>query len=192
MQKDDLLRKVLDRLEELKVPYAVVGSFASSAYGEGRHTQDVDILVDLRYGDVNSLCDAFQAPEYYVSPEAARQAIKTGSQFNIVESSTGDKADMIIPKAGTWETDQISARRKMRILPDRDAYVARPEHIILSKMLWYKEGGSEKHLRDIAGMLKISGNQIDFEYISQWAKRLDVEDVWQAAQRRIGKSSKPQ
>ena len=187
MQKDDLLRKLLDRLEELQIPYAIVGSFASSAYGEGRHTQDVDILVDLRHGDVNGLCDVFQTPDYYVSQDAARQAIRTGSQFNIEENSTGDKADMIIPKAGTWEEDQISARRKMRILPDREAYFARPEHIILSKMLWYKEGGSEKHLRDIAGMLKISGSQIDFDFVAKWAKRLEVEDVWEAVQRRVQK-----
>ena len=65
--------------------------------------------------------------------------------------------------------------------------MARPEDVILSKMQYYKEGGSEKHLRDIAGMLKISGENIDFGYIASMVKRLDVEDVWQAILRRAGK-----
>jgi len=51
----------------------------------------------------------------------------------------------------------LSHRRKLRILPDRDVFVARPEDVILSKMQYYREGGSEKHLRDITGMLKVSG-----------------------------------
>ena len=41
-------------------------------------------------------------------------------------------------------------------LSDREGYTARPEDLIISKMLYYREGGSEKHLRDITGMLKVS------------------------------------
>ncbi|HOF19088.1 MAG TPA: hypothetical protein PK082_09270 [Phycisphaerae bacterium] len=98
MEQPDLLRKVVEALEELDIPYAIVGSVASSAYGEARHTQDVDVLVNFRYGDIQPFCHKFPSPEYYVSPEAAGQALRTGGQFNVIESSTGDKADLMIPK----------------------------------------------------------------------------------------------
>jgi hypothetical protein len=185
MEQPDLLRKVVEALEELDILYAVVGSVASSAYGEARHTQDVDILVNLRYGDIQPLCSKFPSPEYYVNPEAAMQALRSGAQFNIIESSTGDKADLMIPKYGTWQEQQLSFRRKLRILPDRDVFVARPEDVILSKMRYYKEGGSEKHLRDITGMLKVSPEEIDKEYVRTWAQKLDVTDVWEAILRRL-------
>ena len=53
-------------------------------------------------------------------------------------------------------------------------------------MIYYREGQSEKHLRDIAGMLQISGEKIDRAYISQWAETLGLQEVWQAVLRRVG------
>ena len=52
-------------------------------------------------------------------------------------------------------------------------------------MEFYREGGSEKHLRDIAGILKISGNTVDRNYISEWAQRLGLTDIWNAVQKRL-------
>lgn len=51
--------------------------------------------------------------------------------------------------------------------------------MIIKKMEYYREGGSEKHLRDIAGVLKISGQAVDRAYIEDWAARLGLEEVWQ-------------
>ncbi len=186
MLHDDLLRKVAQALEQLQAPYMVVGSVASSAYGEARHTQDVDIVAMLRYGDVQPLCDRFPSPAYYVSPEAAFQAIRNAGQFNIIESATGDKADLMIPEIGTWQEDQLRRRQKRRILPDREVFIARPEDVILSKMIYYREGGSEKHLRDITGILKVSGDEVDRDYLNQWADKLNVSDIWQAILKRLG------
>jgi putative heme degradation protein len=45
--------------------------------------------------------------------------------------------------------------------------------------LWYyREGGSEKHLRDIAAMLQVSGNEIDQEYVNHWAQQLGLVEEW--------------
>lgn len=52
-------------------------------------------------------------------------------------------------------------------------------------MEFYKEGASEKHLRDITGILKISGDIIDIDYITQWADRLDLREIWNAVLRRV-------
>jgi len=60
------------------------------------------------------------------------------------------------------------------------AYFVRPEDVTLYKMLYYREGGSERHLRDIAGMLRISGSEIDIEYVTAWAQRLGLSDIWKA------------
>jgi len=57
--------------------------------------------------------------------------------------------------------------------------------IILNKFLYFQEGGSERHLRDIAGMLRVSGPEIDTRYIGDWAQRLGVGDIWQAVRRRV-------
>jgi hypothetical protein len=57
---------------------------------------------------------------------------------------------------------------------------ASPEDVIIKKMQYYREGGSEKHLRDIAGILKISGDKVDKNYIARWATLFGVDTIWQA------------
>jgi hypothetical protein len=57
--------------------------------------------------------------------------------------------------------------------------------VILGKLIYYREGGSEKHLRDIAGILKISADQVDRDYVNKFAAELDVADLWQAILNRV-------
>ena len=53
------------------------------------------------------------------------------------------------------------------------------------KMEYYKEGGSEKHLRDITGILKISSQMVDRSYIAEWARHLGLTEIWDAIERRL-------
>jgi hypothetical protein len=55
-------------------------------------------------------------------------------------------------------------------------------------MLYFREGRSERHLRDIAGMLRISGAEIDTRYVDEWARQLGLKDIWDAVRRRAGTS----
>lgn len=184
-----LLRKTVGVLEELGVPYMVGGAFASSAYGEPRYTLDIDIVVDLKARDVRDLCRAFPESEYYLCEETARKAADNGGLFSIIWSETGAKVDLIVPKMDAWNRLQMSRRRRVRILPEYDGFAASPEDVILSKMDYYGEGGSEKHLRDITGILKISGDKLDRRYIAEWAERRGTTEIWQAVLRKLGQQA---
>jgi hypothetical protein len=52
-------------------------------------------------------------------------------------------------------------------------------------MQYYKEGLSDKHLRDIAGILRIQKNAINYDYISRWSRILRVPEVWENIQKYI-------
>jgi len=144
-------------------------------------TQDIDIVVDLRPEQVEPLCAAFPSPEFYASPEAARDALRQRSMFNILHADTGTKIDFILPKSDEYGATQIARRQRVQLVPGQPAFAARPEDVILGKMVFYQEGGSEKHLRDIAGMIRVSGAEIDQPYIEEWSKRLGLLAIWQAA-----------
>jgi hypothetical protein len=81
----EFLRFVIDVLEKLDISYAVVGSYASSAWGEPRMTRDIDVIIELSGNEVAALCDAFPPAEFYVSPVAARDAVQRGSQLNVIQ-----------------------------------------------------------------------------------------------------------
>ncbi len=53
-----------------------------------------------------------------------------------------------------------------------------PEDVILYKLRFYQRGGSEKHLRDIAGMRKLLREKLDETYIDSWASTLNVLQEW--------------
>ncbi len=52
-------------------------------------------------------------------------------------------------------------------------------------MRYYREGEHEKHLRDIAAIVQLSGTQLDRAYIEQWAKELGLSDIWETIITRV-------
>ena len=178
MNQAELLRYVIDVLESQELAYMVVGSFASSTYGEPRLTNDIDVVVNLRADAVDRLCMAFPTPEFYVSASAAREAVQMPGQFNVIHPSSGNKIDFMIARDDAWGRSQLARRRRHPILADRETFVAAPEDVILAKLQYYQEGQSEKHLRDIAAMLQVSGDEIDKTYIDHWAGQLGIMKEW--------------
>jgi hypothetical protein len=149
-------------------------------------TQDIDVLIDANQQQIIALCRDFASKEFYVSQEAALDALQRRGQFNVIHAASGNKIDLMIAGADQWGRTELERRRRMKILPDLEGYCARPEDVILSKMAYYREGGSEKHLRDIAGILKVSPDQVDRQFVSHWASRLGLLEIWQTILSRLG------
>jgi hypothetical protein len=185
MDQAELLEKIVGTLDALGISYMIVGSYGSSAWGEPRFTRDIDILVSLTSDDVDRLVQAFPFPEYYLGKEAVQDAILQCGQFNLIHPSSGVKADFILAGHDAWGRAQLSRRKKIKIESGLDVYIGAPEDIIIGKMIYYREGGSEKHLRDITGILKISGQDIDMAYIQKWVGDLGLSDIWESILDRV-------
>jgi hypothetical protein len=189
VEQDELLRYTVDLLERLQIPYMLVGSLASGVYGEPRLTQDIDVVISPTTEQLGDLCAAFPASEFYVNRDAALEALRRRDQFNVLDPSSGNKIDFMIAKNDAWGTEQFRRRERVQLLPGHHGFAARPEDVILSKMLYYAEGGSEKHLRDITGMLKASSAFIDRGYIERWSNVLGVSEIWRAILSRVGEQA---
>ena len=187
MKQVDLLSHAIHVLEEMGVGYMLVGSYASGVLGEPRLTLDIDVVIKLVPEDIPVLARAFPGPEFYFDPTAAHDVMQHGGTFNVIHPSSGNKIDFIGYQESSWSRQQLYNRRRTRILDDLEAYIASPEDVILSKMQFYHEGGHEKHLRDITGILRVQQEAIDREYIAQWAAELSVTEVWHAILRRLQK-----
>lgn len=185
MELYELLHRIVVAFERFQIPYLVTGSVASMAYGEPRLTNDIDIVAVINESHIVGLLAAFLPGEFYISDEMIRQAIRERGQFNIIHPASGLKVDVMIRQDTPF--DRSLFRRIRRISPADfyQANFASPEDVIIKKMEYYREGGSEKHLRDITGILKISSKEIDQDYISEWVERLGLIEIWDAVQRRL-------
>ncbi len=83
MDQLEFFRSVVRILHGSGLRYMVFGSFASGFWGEPRATYDVDIVIALDASDVPVLAGLFPPDEYYYSAEAAQDAIRRRTQFNI-------------------------------------------------------------------------------------------------------------
>lgn len=189
MDQSELVRLVIKALEATGIPYMITGSQASAYYGEPRFTRDIDIVADIKPEQAKDLVTYFPASEFYCDQGTIEEEIRRRGQFNIIHTASGLKIDIILTKITSFSQKEFARRKRSKVFPDQDGYFASPEDVIIKKMEFYKEGGSEKHLRDITGILKISGESVDRGYITDWAKRLNLTEIWDAIQERLNQKS---
>jgi hypothetical protein len=65
------------------------------------------------------------------------------------------------------------------------AYFARAEDVILYKLIYARDGG-ELHLRDVIGIVRVSGPDLDERYLVEWADLLGVRALWERVRRQAG------
>jgi hypothetical protein len=189
MELFDLLKKMVDVFEKLGIRYLVTGSVASMAYGEPRLTNDIDIVAEIETHQISALFSAFPTGEYYISENMIKEAIERKGQFNIIHPGSGLKVDVIIRQNTAFDNSRFGRLQHIRPTDSYQANFAAPEDVIIKKMEYYREGGSEKHLRDIAGIMKISSELVDRDYIARWAQRLGLTEIWDALMNRVDKKN---
>lgn len=181
MDQADLCTHGLTALEALGARYAVIGTIASSFYGEPRFTHDLDVVIGIEAAR-ESLGIHFPADRFQITSLVEKSLHR---QFNVIHPRSGNKIDFMVERSDSWGKMQLARRRRVELFTGQRAYIAAPEDIILGKLLYYREGESPKHLRDIAAMLQVSGDEIDRDDVTKWATELGVLNVWQAILTRL-------
>jgi hypothetical protein len=168
---------VIQKLEEKEIPYMVVGSVASMIYGEARLTRDMDLVIDILPSDAKKLESLFPVEQFYCPPLEVMQAeIVHRGQFNLIHHDTGLKIDLMVRKATEHSVTEFERRQKTPFWEGHEAYVASPEDVILKKLDFFRQGGSEKHLHDIRGML--AETPMDEAYLHSWIEKLGLAKEW--------------
>ena len=163
----------------------VTGGVAAIAYGEPRLTNDVDVVVRIEPRDADRFVAPFPESSYYVPPietiqaEAARPAY---GHFNVVDLETALRADVYCVGQDPLALWGIDHRRAVA-MGDESIWLAPIEYVILQKLRYYRDSGAERHLRDIAAMRRISGDQIDEATLETWLEQLELRAEWKQALR---------
>ncbi|HKE14319.1 MAG TPA: hypothetical protein VKB80_05630 [Kofleriaceae bacterium] len=167
----DLLSALLDAvqcLEQMGLVYAIGGSVASSVFGEPRASADADMIVELTEARLSELVARLGA-RFYVSEEAAREAIRRHSSFNVIHEGSAYKLDMFVAGPDQLDREQLRRREQVALTghPESRAYVTAAENIVLRKLDGSRKGGgvSEQQWRDVLGVLKVQGLALDMVYL---------------------------
>lgn len=167
-------------LEEARISYMVTGSAAAMIYGEPRLTNDVDIVVVLDRESAATIVEAFPLGEFYCPPQEVISVEATREQrghFNIIHHETGFKADIYLSGRDSLHAWGL-ANAKRVLIGDDTVTIAPPEYVIVRKLEYFREGGSEKHLRDIRAMMHNSSDAIHRSDLEQFIAERRLSDIW--------------
>jgi hypothetical protein len=181
--------EVLAALEAVGAAYMVVGAFGASAYGLSRATHDVDIVVDLDDAACDALAAHFPPPRYYADPQQMRDSIRLGIMFNIIDGSQGIKADLMPLSLEPAYREALQQRVRCTVVDPQgqefELWCARPEDIVVGKLLAWQEGRSAKHPADIAVVMAFAlgdfgSNPFDIDYVTAQATQIgsDALALW--------------
>jgi hypothetical protein len=169
------------RIAATGLDYMVTGSVATVVYGEPRLTLDVDVVLELPHESIPSLIAAFPPAEFYCPPAdvlATEAARAHRGHFNLIHMASGARADVYLTGADPLHAWALARARRIAI-GDEALMVAPPEYVIIRKLEWHREGGSEKHLRDIASVVRLSGSDLDEPVLERLCAERGLLEVWQ-------------
>jgi hypothetical protein len=175
-----VLKDVARRLDLAKIPYMVTGSIAANFYTVPRMTRDIDIVVELSDRDAGKFIPLFRN-DFYLEPETVREAVNTRGMFNLIHNEYIIKVDFVVRKDGDYRRVEFARRKRIRV-DGRSICIVAPEDLILSKLLWAKDSGSEMQLRDVRNLLK-SVKKLDRRYVGRWVRRLGLISLYAKAVR---------
>ncbi len=175
----EVVASVAVALEAIGIRYMVAESFASNLHGRPRMTHDADIVIDADTASVSDLVRLLDE-DFYVSLDAALEAVRSQRQFNAIHFDTGFKVDLIVKKLRPFSDEEIR-RRQPGTLANKLVAFATAEDTILTKLEWARMGDSERQYGDAMGIIEVQGTRLDWAYLEKWAAELGLGDLLKRA-----------
>lgn len=172
-------------LDAMSVRWAIGGSLASAAYGEPRATNDIDLVATLSEPQARELV-ARLGEHFYGDADAAAEATRRRSSFNVIDKRTFIKLDVFIPAAGSLGVGQLDRRVFLDVFAGMPPVpVLGAEDVVLQKLRWFQLGGevSDRQWRDIVSVLRAMGRGLDDAYLDRVCGEMGLTSLLERARR---------
>ncbi|MEO0017173.1 MAG: hypothetical protein RLZZ522_456 [Verrucomicrobiota bacterium] len=167
-----LLRDIVARLDKAGIDYMLTGSVALNCYAQPRMTRDIDLVVVFSLRNAECIHDLL-GEDYYVSADAAREAVAHQSSFNAIHQTTLIKVDFMVRKPEVYRLHEFTRRQRLKVA-DFEVWVVSKEDLILSKLHWARESQSERQLADVENLIATGCN---LDYLKTWSAALNLTDM---------------
>jgi hypothetical protein len=181
----DALKHVWVALEPLNIPMAVMGGLALAHWGHVRATQDVDLLLGIKEGDVPRILPHLSSAEIRTRFEPPTRSLGQLQILQLLYEPPGSflelQIDLLLGDSAYHQ--ETLSRRLAASLPSIDVKIAilTCEDLILHKLL----AGRIIDRVDAGALLRLNRGTLDFGYFKRWARFLGVQDqllqIWQEA-----------
>ena len=169
----DVLRTFTRLLDEMQVPYVVMGGLAVRAYGLPRPTYDVDFTAVISQPELLSFFDRCESEGFTVAPQYRKGWVDrvAGMPLVKVRLYLADKGiDVDVFLVETDYQKELITRRQRDDVDGQNVWLVSPEDLILLKLI----ANRPRDLIDVGDVLFMQG-ELDENYLRHWAKGLSIE-----------------
>lgn len=164
------------RLRQAGITYMIGGSVASGAWGEPRHTQDIDLQAWIDRAAADRLLLVL-GEEYVVGAEDITHALDSSEphrSFQAYDLETNLKFDFFLSSGDPFNQECLEGARSVAVegLP---VPVSSPEAMVVHKLRWFVLGNrvSQLQWRDLRALAKVA--DVDWDWVTKWATHFGVE-----------------
>lgn len=191
LEFEEFISLMLEALKASGVEYLIGGAVAAWAWGEPRATQDLDLVVDIPFEAIGRLSSELEKRGMLVPSEIILDTIlekRADIPINPIHAESGFKADLYPLRKDDLLRKSAFDRRQLVDFgpPFGEVYIHSPEDLILYKLLYFSLSQQSKHTRDIAAILRIRKDTLDYQYIKNWAERLGLIRIWDEMRKSVG------
>jgi hypothetical protein len=185
MSIPEVFQRITTALDRAGIAYMLTGSFASAHYGAPRSTQDIDLVVEANASQLRAFVQGLPENEYYADLDAALEALRRESLFNVIDLITGWKIDLIFRKSRPFSREEFG-RRQLVSFQGLRLFVASAEDVVIAKLEWAQLAQSHRQIEDAASVLKLRSGALDAPYLEKWISELGLTEQWRAARKAAG------
>ncbi len=154
-------------MESCGIPYILVGSFSTNAYGIPRSTQDADFVIELGEISITELAQRL-APSIRIDPHMRSGTVTrwyvadvTGTPFMI---------DFFLLNDDPHDQERFRRRRQTSLM-GRPVWIPTAEDVIITKLHRALSGRWSKDRDDVRDVIAVQGDRIDWEHVHRWCER---------------------
>jgi hypothetical protein len=175
----DAVGQVVDALDQIGIPYMLVGSFSSMYYSFPRSTTDVDFVIAVPDPDLARLGELLGAP-FRIDPQLAFETVGGSLKNEISIVGTAFKIELFRLTETSFDQSRFARRRQVAVA-GRQIWVPTAEDVIVQKLIWDRPRDRE----DVVGVIAINHQTLDRSYLDTWSGRLEITDklleAWKTA-----------
>jgi hypothetical protein len=183
VNSDEATAAVIDALDDLHIPYMVVGSFSTNFYGVPRATNDADFVVQLEPGALSALAARLRPP-FRLDPQMSFETVTATSRYVLHLVDNPFSVELFLLSEDSHDLQRFARRRRERVA-DREVFIPTVEDVVVTKLRWSHEGRRRKDLEDVENVVSIQGDRIDWNYVNSWCDRHGTRELLEEVRRSI-------